>query len=55
MFKILKNIIKGIQEVKRWGSLIFTLLDILGYSADKLEAWRLGNDPAEKVKELKTE
>lgn len=53
MFKVLKNVIKGIKEVRKYGSLIYTILDILGYSADKLEGWRVANEPEEKVIEKK--
>jgi hypothetical protein len=56
MFKVLKNVINGIKQVKKYGSLAFAILDSLGYTADKLESWRKENDPDEKVEgELKQE
>jgi hypothetical protein len=48
MFKILKNIIRGAREIKKYGSLALTILDIIGYSADKLEEYQKNNDPDEK-------
>jgi hypothetical protein len=52
MWKVLKNVIRGMKEVKKFGSLVVTVLDIVGYSADRVEKWVIDNEPAE-VPEIK--
>jgi len=47
MWQVLKNIIKGIKTVKKYGSLAVVILDILGYAAEKLETWAASNQPEE--------
>lgn len=45
MWKLLKNIIAGIKTVKKYGSLGVVILDIVGYAAERLEAWQKDNEP----------
>ena len=53
MWQALKNVIRGLKEVKKYGSLAVTILDIVGYSADKVEKWVIDNEPAESTNEVK--
>jgi hypothetical protein len=49
MLQWIKNIAKGLRTVKKYGSLALTILDIIGYSAEKLEKY------ADENKELEAE
>jgi hypothetical protein len=50
MWKTFRNIISGIKQVKKYGSLAIVVLDIIGYASEKLEAWINDNEPKEEIK-----
>ena len=53
MFKFLRSLTSGIKVVRKYGSLFIVILDILGYSGDKLESWQKDNEPAEEKPDKK--
>jgi hypothetical protein len=52
MWQTLRNIISGVKTVKKYGSLFVVVLDILGYSSEKLETWTNENQPKDKEKKV---